>query len=51
MEKDEPSLFDLDSICFDCLLLGYLLHAQVIAPKFDEFSEKYPDAVFLKVLI
>jgi thioredoxin 1 len=22
---------------------------KVIAPKFDEFSEKYPDAVFLKV--
>jgi hypothetical protein len=25
------------------------LFCQVIAPKFDEFSEKYPDAVFLKV--
>ena len=24
---------------------------KVIAPKFDEFSEKYPDAVFLKVRI
>lgn len=23
---------------------------KVIAPKFDEFSEKYPDAVFLKVI-
>ena len=22
---------------------------KVISPKFDEFSEKYPDAVFLKV--
>jgi len=24
---------------------------KVIAPKFDEFSEKYPDAVFLKVSV
>ena len=26
-----------------------MIFIQVIAPKFDEFSEKYPDAVFLKV--
>ena len=27
----------------------HLLPCIVIAPKFDEFSDKYPDAVFLKV--
>jgi thiol-disulfide isomerase/thioredoxin len=43
-----------------CLSLGFLFACdshfisfsfslKVIAPKFDEFSEKYPDAVFLKV--
>lgn len=33
-------------------LFFYLLFSSssVIAPKFDEFSEKYPDAVFLKVI-
>ncbi len=37
-----PVLADPHFFCFPH-------HLQVIAPKFDEFSEKYPDAVFLKV--
>ena len=30
--------------------MSLLFHSVVIAPKFEELSDKYPDAVFLKVI-
>eukprot|EP00567_Pseudictyota_dubia_P004438 CAMPEP_0197438762 /NCGR_PEP_ID=MMETSP1175-20131217/5670_1 /TAXON_ID=1003142 /ORGANISM="Triceratium dubium, Strain CCMP147" /LENGTH=153 /DNA_ID=CAMNT_0042968557 /DNA_START=107 /DNA_END=568 /DNA_ORIENTATION=- len=56
VDIDSPEAFDktIESAAGALVVVDYSTTwcgpCKVIAPKFDEFSDKYPDAVFLKVI-